>query len=177
MLDIHAVDSTTLYRLHAAGQIMVSHDRGATWTAQGNIPAATAITFVSHDTGWALQNKQLRQTSDGGVTWHDVGLGYPVQSLAALPNGTVWVITDEPRSMDTINYLPRHRLLHSTDAGRTWREVHFTEYGFLLPNNEADWSGWIQFADAQHGWIGTSLSSSATLVYTNDGGTAWFGMR
>ncbi|MEU1426279.1 hypothetical protein ABZ412_04275 [Nocardia sp. NPDC005746] len=56
-------------------------------------------------------------------------------------------------------------LRHTTDGGRTWRETPLP-----APLRDAGHhGGWVKFADARNGWIGTR----DTLFATHDGGSTW----
>ncbi|MFD7845985.1 hypothetical protein ACFV4K_23965 [Nocardia sp. NPDC059764] len=56
-------------------------------------------------------------------------------------------------------------LRHTTDGGHTWREMPLP-----APLRDAGHhGGWVKFADARNGWIGTRDK----LFATHDGGTSW----
>lgn len=99
-------------------------DGGQSWTTSWKTNPATLTAFTTTSTGlyiadplhgWANNNQDgsLYGTSDGGQSWHklaaDVG---QVASMSFVDTSTGWIASDKG-------------LLHTTDGGKTWQQVHY----------------------------------------------------
>jgi photosystem II stability/assembly factor-like uncharacterized protein len=127
--------------------------------------------------GWGSDQAAVLHTIDGGRRWRSVtpslpgGRRYPIGYLALdVRSGSgAWLAA--PNTFDP--HIPTSvLLLHTTDAGSTWRRFSTLATG---PYNGVVR---LQFADARHGWLwvirGASMMQSAFDIYrTGDGGRHW----
>jgi photosystem II stability/assembly factor-like uncharacterized protein len=124
-----------------------------------------SIHMVDAGTGWALTEKRLLRTTDGGTRWVDVT---PQRSSLTresagdfLDGFTAWLS------------IPRHEtgtieIIRTADGGRTWRPMILS-----TPRVEQ-----ITFVNHRDGWIlasrGAGAGSEAVdIFHTADGGTTW----
>lgn len=155
-----------------AGMIR-STDSGATWRVTdmsrwtGMILDVHFVTeqlgFVAASSGSdvATTNAQILMTRDGGTTWQQV-------YRSARPRELIWKMSwpsarigyGTVQSYDQAN--PHKLVIKTTDGGRTWRELP------LVDNGKAVELG-IGFADADHGWVGSTVGG----FETRDGGRSW----
>lgn len=140
------------------GKIAVASPTGASPSATTEIPrhAVRSVHFASQ-LGWAVGDRGLVLRSlDGGQSWAPpagplppASVGFEWRDVAVLGD-KVW-IAGEPGSV----------VLHSADAGRTWR-LFLTEQALPLSA--------LTFIDADHGW---AVGALGTVLATRDGGQSW----
>jgi photosystem II stability/assembly factor-like uncharacterized protein len=185
--DVDAVDERTAYALSIgpgeASRIYKTADAGKTWTLQftNHDPKAfyDAMAFWDASRGVALSDSVdgafvIAMTTDGGRQWTRIpAAGLPPAragegafaasgtNVAVLGSRDVWIGTTAGR------------VLHSSDAGRTWT---VTATGIATGDSTGIFS--IAFRDAQHGIVvggnyrkETEAVDNAAL--TNDGGSTW----
>ena len=167
------VTITAAGRVGGPAAIVRSTDGGATWRAidmsrwTGMI---LDVHFVDERTGFVAASRtsdpsttsaQILMTRDGGETWREVysptrlneliwKLSFPTQRIGY---GTIM-------SYDATN---AHKLVIKTvDGGATWRELPLVENGKAVELG-------IGFADARHGWIGSTVGG----FETRDGGVTF----
>ena len=118
--------------------------------------------MVSATDGWALTSLGVLRTTDGGAHWTVVQDGARYAYAYFLDAEHAWLV-------DASN------VLWTTDGGKTWSKT-------TLPGATEDTgqqgSGFITFADAQHGWLlrdlGAAMFHEAVDIYaTNNGGATW----
>ncbi|HNH26052.1 MAG TPA: hypothetical protein PLR93_03485 [Anaerolineales bacterium] len=130
-------------------------------------PAILNIQMLDEVNGWALTEEKVVRTNDGGVTWYDVtpknlkDAGYLVNT-DFLDENTAWV-----QFPDMNKYPNGGTLYHTTNGGLTWES-------FSTPFS----GGYIQFVDANNGWmlsdLGVGAGSMAVSVFqTSDAGKTW----
>ena len=128
------------------GQVLVSHDGGATWTEVLATHAPVSATADAAGQLWAAETKpgSSRQpgllgsgvtfltSTDGGRSWQQLGTAAsePVTAqiqirLAAGPGGLAWASLFDPGSC-AMHGCGVAELLHSTDGGRTWSAAPLT---------------------------------------------------
>jgi photosystem II stability/assembly factor-like uncharacterized protein len=129
-----------------------------------NSPSIHNLDMLDVNNGWALTDRSVLRTTDGGTTWHNVT---PAGWSAALPaspffldNTTAWlgVMGADPTS---------GTLCRTTNGGLAWNSVAVPFGG-----------GSLHFTDPMHGWEMVGLSAGmfhqAVAVYrTGDGGATW----
>ena len=149
------------------GQVLVSRDGGATWTA---VLTSHAPVFAAADPAgqlWAAQTKpgSSRQpgllgsgvtfltSTDGGRSWQQLGTAAsgPVTAqiqirLAAGPAGLAWASLIDQGSC-AMHGCAVAELLHSTDGGRAWSAAPLT------PGTVGCGWGWLTFAAAPDGAV------------------------
>jgi photosystem II stability/assembly factor-like uncharacterized protein len=130
-------------------------------------PSIIFIEMQDEVYGWAVTEKQVVRTNDGGASWYNVtppGLtetGYSVFTNF-LDVSHAWVQAADPK-----NYPNGGTLYRTTDGGATWDS-------FPTPFSAGD----LEFVDANNGWIladlGAGAGSMAVSVFqTNNGGARW----
>jgi photosystem II stability/assembly factor-like uncharacterized protein len=101
-----AVVATNLFE---SGQLFRTMDAGTTWAHVEMAGSVDAIQFVSATHGWALTDKGLYGTTDGGVTWSPVGSRTSrLLDVQFIDDKTGWAIQAD------------HALVQSSDGGVTW---------------------------------------------------------
>jgi photosystem II stability/assembly factor-like uncharacterized protein len=138
--------------------VFATEDGGETWRRQyqGNDAsnALWEVRFADEHSGWAVGEKEVIHTADGGATWQvqpvpgDAFL-FGVEVLSAVE---AWVVG----SYGTV--------LHTTDGGQTWTQTA------LAPELEEPWLNSVRFTSRQQGWI---VGNKGLILATLDGGTTW----
>jgi len=137
-----------------------------------------SIRMVDATTGWALTNKAILRTSDGGIHWKDVSP--PKNHFITQPTGsppikmdtwgrtavflnasTAWVVAPQIDQASTL-------VFRTADGGQTWQEASIKSW----------WTKQITAINAQDSWI-TSVPDAGTpnvveLLRTTNGGKSWF---
>jgi photosystem II stability/assembly factor-like uncharacterized protein len=117
-------------------------------TANGFLP----VDFTSTETG--DRNRLFYITTDGGSTWTPGG---------SVPDGGAYTFANA----NTGWAWGKRGLYGTTDGAQTW---------MLLPGgfNRSEHASWINFIDAQNGWLITVGQNSRVRLYrTTDGGNTW----
>jgi|GEM_PF-756213 len=155
--------------LSREGKVLYNSDQA--YEPLGQVLGLTSIHMVSETTGWALGEKSLLRTVDGGRRWSDVippggrdaGRGMEAEFLDA---NTAWVaVLNDSR--------PQLTVFHTTDGGRSWQGTEVTRNTTGVP-----YGVFLDFIDPQHGWLmlepehGMS-SRPGELYATSDGGEHW----
>lgn len=164
-------ESTAHGRMLAeSGTMYVTDDGGDSWSVVGEKPmpavAFEAITQAPDGMVWAVGNTGdddgdeggtgvVWRSADSGATWEP--LDHPLFDVAgftqvvAAAGGEAWVAGDGGR------------ILHTTDAGQTWRRQ---------PTGVGSSFTGLAFSDAEHGWA-VSPGLRGTVLRTSDGGDHW----
>ncbi len=135
--------------------------------------AINEINFSNSSSGWALGDRALYLTADGGNTWKQLHL--PISQDACIVsayfvnNDTGWVAS-HLCERDVEGRWDFLRVIQTTDGGQSWR----TQY-------EADhvWPSRLWFADQNNGWlVGSKYRReepfvAALVLRTIDGGRNW----
>jgi photosystem II stability/assembly factor-like uncharacterized protein len=145
-------------------QICVAAQTGSPAWADAPVPLIS-VHMVDAVTGWALTEKHLLRTTDGGTRWADVtpqGSVLTRESAGDFLSGFVAWISIPGHEAGTV------RIIRTTDGGRTWRET-------ILSTPIV---GGITFVNPRDGWILASLGAGAgseavDIFHTADGGTTW----
>lgn len=130
-------------------------------------PDIINIEMMDEVFGWAVTEKQIVRTNDGGVTWYNVtppGLteaGYSVFT-DFFDTSHAWLQVVDPN-----NYPNGGTLYRTSDGGMTWDEIE-------TPFSAGD----LEFVDADNGWmladLGIGAGSMAVSVFqTKNGGETW----
>ncbi len=128
-------------------------------------PPIQAFDLLSPEFGWLLQGDRLLLSGDGGLSWADRSPAQASHPLAVeFANARAgWLIHQTAAGLE---------LLHTRDGGLTWQTLP-------LPAFEVEIAGaWLEFVDAQTGWLALRLPSSSSfsrglLFATQDGGQTW----
>lgn len=155
-----------LYQTNTAGQTWATQDIPAPENiaslttsafppvfAKGNtLIGFLPVDFTSTETG--DRNRLFYFTSDGGTSWTPGG---------SVPEGGVYTFVDA----NTGWAWGKKGLYGTTDGAKTWQ---------LLPGgfNRSEHATWINFVDAQNGWLITVGQNSRVRLYrSTDGGNTW----
>jgi len=156
--DAGLVGRAGVWAMNGIG-LWISADGGSDWRTI-TPPVAGAVNghvvqvqFADASHGWvsAVANpdrRMLFRTADGGRTWAERDGCAPCGGTLSFPDGR------------TGFSLVLGSLFRTGDGGVTWRRVA-----------RAPFQGWIEFADARHGW-GVAWQRPA-LYRTGDGGRTW----
>jgi photosystem II stability/assembly factor-like uncharacterized protein len=99
-------------------------DGGQSWSTTWKANPGTLTTFTTTLPGlyiadpqhaWAANNQDgsLYGTSDSGQSWHKLADGVgQVVSMSFVDTSTGWIMSNKG-------------LLHTTDGGKTWQQVHY----------------------------------------------------
>lgn len=140
--------------------------------------AVRKMQLISATTGWALTDKRLLWTTNTGRTWSDAKLPQdlsPTDVLNAffLDESHGWLVMI-PRQA---GLTPSFTILATGDGGKTWKQSTLS-----FPSNEysnpPSGDVYVDFIDAQHGWVMVRIQSSSAfslgaLFHTEDGGNTW----
>lgn len=174
-----ASDAWVLSREKDALGLAVTHDGGATWNrvaSPSGGSAAASMFFLNAQRGWLFlgdgaaagtQGKELLGTTDGGQTWAHISGGADL-SFTSTPSppeaegglglggyvGPMFFTSPDDGWLG----LGRNGLMHTTDGGRTWVKVFYSD-GFRD----------LRFVDAARGWAMDGVNLYTTL----DGGATW----
>jgi photosystem II stability/assembly factor-like uncharacterized protein len=131
--------------------------------------------LLAPSTGWALGNGRLFWTADNGERWIDITPGRAGTKIADVffrdvING--WVLLESNAGDGMIRVV----LATTSDGGHIWSFADIP-----IPKqfpDELSGAGWVDFADAEHGWVvlknhTSSAFSTARLIQTMDGGSKW----
>ena len=114
-------------------------------------PQLLDIAFPERDLGWAISDRGIYFSRDGGSSWElkrksSEGL----QSLCAVSAKAVWVIGF------------RRLMISTTDQGESWHE-------YLFQDREPFYLRSVKFIDQKRGW---AFKSNGPL-FSSDGGVTW----
>jgi len=157
-------------------------DGGSSWTVllSGQI---AAIRFASAARGWvtleddaSLGTVEVRETSDGGVTWR-TGLRTTSSLAVGLDAASIdraWVLTRNGGYCTSSN-CSKYALFRTDDGGVTWQDLG-------NPKDSACSGGHLAgplFASPGRGWLGLDLGAGGAnvgpggLLRSEDGGRSW----
>jgi len=120
------------------------------------------VCFVSTATGWAVGDKVIIKTLNGGVQWNDQTQNLGTQTLKNIQWSGVsfidanngWVVG--PSGSDAV-------VIRTTDGGQSWpSQLQITKTG-VIPND-------ITFSDLTHGWL---VGNNGKIFSTVNGGVVW----
>jgi hypothetical protein len=166
MTEIHPAGSGILYTVGGFGDpvfhgVLRSTDGGSTW--QGVLEGSWSLAVDPHRAGtvWAVGERVLHVTRDGGTTWRSAG---------STPAGDVSAIALDPRRPRTLYLSTRQDgAFRSVDDGRTWHRFGARRKGRagLLP-------GLTELLAIDSRGQGTVYAGDGFgVVATADGGASW----
>jgi photosystem II stability/assembly factor-like uncharacterized protein len=144
------------------------------------------IHMVEENQGWGIgglnkASDHVFRTPDGGQTWQDVtppqpapGAGSSFTTLGYFMNeATAWVVYGY--AADSGGVPPFLKVWKTGDGGSTWS---YSSIDTSLAPGEAFSPYFLNFADAQHGWLMVYLGAGmmhayVALLMTIDGGVTW----
>jgi photosystem II stability/assembly factor-like uncharacterized protein len=132
----------------------------------GGTGSLISLHMIDLTAGWALSERAVLRTTDGGLQWKNVTPPHTVltrESIAAfLTASLAWVTIPQTNGTTT-------RVFWTADGGQTWQQSTV----------QATFLKQITFTDSQHGWIlagwgATGGAAEAVGVFrTSDGGKTW----
>jgi photosystem II stability/assembly factor-like uncharacterized protein len=123
-IDVTAVNPRTAWAVGADGYVAKTADGGVSWQVQTGpgLSHNNGVCAVNPNTAWmATDYNVVYRTTDGGTTWDRQGLdeqilgNYYLLGVSAWERDTAWVVGGAIFPPD------RGIILHTTDAGATWR--------------------------------------------------------
>lgn len=149
-----------------------TEDAGRTWVRQavGTNEQINDLYFHNKEDGYLVAGSTVHVTEDSGRTWRearrfkpgDFGGGTPeLYSVRFASKKKGWIVGSISRRDVVTDSL----LLHTDDAGATWRTQ-------LVPSR--DELIHLDFADDKRGWI---VGDKGTILATTDGGLNWSRQR
>jgi photosystem II stability/assembly factor-like uncharacterized protein len=146
-------------------------------TTESILPSFTSgqvrdIGLIIPEFGWALQDNRLLSTSDGGISWNDITPVLGESSILDVEFQDAvhgWLVISGLESNSDASLT----ILQTGDGGSTWNPSS------SLPLSDPDiGAAYLEFLDAQTGWLVIKLPSSSNfsigrLFATQDGGQTW----
>jgi photosystem II stability/assembly factor-like uncharacterized protein len=135
-----------------------------------------AAQLVQGQTGWALSNKALFMTANGGRAWAVITPpGVPVRTIRGayfLGTRRGWAVSVSPRHPMQLE------MSTTTDGGKSWSTAPLGGRSWFAAGS-AGVPAYIDFVDARHGWVVAMIASGAgvlpqgVLFRTSNGGASW----
>lgn len=127
-------------------------------------PSMPQMGLLSSTRGWALTDKGLFATTDGGTRWHDISPPAPIST------GMVVEFIDADRGWVVDDHGTASSVYRTVDGGRSWKTVPVPTPGGT--------DVILEFLDAAHGWAWVSRENDTprlewSLSRTVDGGDSW----
>jgi len=180
----------------AFGYVWRTEDYGETWTPVVAAGKLTSGVFATDDVGYAVGGRDyLGRTTDGGASWHNLGLADPDDDLQGVyfydaargcaggENGAVYRTVDGGASWAKVATPTAVRLyeFYSRDGVRWWAvgakgvvlrsdDGALSWYVYDVPATEGFTMRDVCFADDLHGVI---VGYEGTILYTADAGVSW----
>jgi len=119
-------------------------------------PSISDLFFVNNTTGWFCSSGGVvKKTTNAGVTWSEIS--FPSTDDLA----TIFFVDVNTGYTGGEN----QKIFKTTNGGESWTEIPVPQ---MSGNIVA-----IHFADANTGWMATTLSPNSQILRTTDGGTSW----
>lgn len=126
--------------------------------------------------GWALSDSALSATTDDGATWTTIT---PPNVPAMTIRGVYFLDAKHGWAVSALDSNPSQLQISATaDGGSTWTTSALGNPDGLFSDSEFI-PAYVDFVDAQHGWVVAMIASSAgvqprgALFHTSDGGATW----
>ena len=129
-------------------------------------PAIVKLDMLNELEGWAVTDKGIARTNDGGITWYDVTPpavkdGFDLNTFF-LDADHAWLQKSYPDTSSNSGILYR-----TSDGGMTWQNT-------IVSFSKVD----IHFLDEKNGWVladlGVATGSNAVSIYqTTSSGNSW----
>lgn len=113
------LDSQNGWGLNYSGKISITNDGGITWKQTSKKLNFEDITFTSSSKGWAVNEKNLYRTTDGGLNW---------QIKLTLPSVSTYdfdkvIFADEKSGW----LFSQEKILQTIDGGKTWQTIDIAD--------------------------------------------------
>lgn len=189
--DVHAINADTAWIMSAgtgaASRIYHTVDGGTTWALQIINPDTAGfydcLTFLDSKVGIvfgdATNNRtNVLRTEDGGITWGllaQSAVPAPLPNEGAFASSGLCVVASDAKNVFVATGSPGARVMHSRDAGKTWR-VENTPFVRSL---SAGLTG-LAFKDTEHAiMVGADIgklrtdTSTSVIGVTSNAGRTW----
>lgn len=178
-MSIDNFNRSNIYAALENGSILQSSNAGISWRVIKTFKAVVREVMTDPQTQGRLYVATslmgLQRSDDGGVNWEDASEG-----LKSFTQGLYFYrLVLDPGRKDSIYWLSKYGIFHSTDAGRTWVEMKLVTapgsvniYTFAVnPKNpkEMYYTGTVFGAD--------NKVSNSKLYKSTDGGVSWFNRK
>jgi photosystem II stability/assembly factor-like uncharacterized protein len=142
-----------------------------------------SMKLLNSEVGWAATNRRLFWTTTAGHEWKDITpktkMDRTIASVFFLDVANGWVLLayagkEDPRTSISETLFD---LASTTDSGESW-SINRLDFRDPDPSRGLSGEAWLDFVDAQHGWImvrmnGNTAVSIGVLRATEDGGKTW----
>ena len=145
-----SVDTLWGWVLFNDGNVWATTNSGRTWSFRGNTGSIgwKHLSFVDPSWGWAVGDRGIVHSSDGGRTWQSQS-AYGLKDVVGVTRMRAWAVGDSGR------------LLATTNGGESW----------VLQNSNITYNLLsISFADTLNGIVG---SQENLVLVTRNGGADW----
>jgi photosystem II stability/assembly factor-like uncharacterized protein len=145
-------------------QLKRSDDDGMTWRTVFTADAREqlSVTFVSSRVGFLSTGSELRRTMDGGAHWTRTATARINLAEGRFVSTRVGWASDD-----------QSRLVHTTDAGRTWTRVPLPVRQKITTSAIADARHWLLIDGDCVGPSRRDESCPGKALRTQDGGRSW----
>jgi photosystem II stability/assembly factor-like uncharacterized protein len=172
------------YAVGPGGAMATSADGGASWQVRGSTtspaeglptpsdgslvsirPLVVGLAFPDATDGWAVADRSILATSDGGATWTSQTTDAALMDVSFPDASNGWVVgAGGPFGQQAV-------ILHTSDGGSSWQ----TQYSGPKLYGEFNGLNSVDSVDADHAWVtGLAVSSTRSSVgATTDGGAHW----
>ena len=158
-------------------------DGGATWvpvslpdpagaagifTKEGNACGGDGLVFHTAQWGELMvrctnlsSNKSSRwlyTTLNGGISWTSKALPGPWGQLYTLDMNSAWYLSAPGRDV-----VSGSKMYQTKDDSKNW----------VVISSPINWTGQMQYVDANNGWVNAASGGTAVLVRSVDGGVSW----
>ncbi|MBE0572478.1 MAG: T9SS type A sorting domain-containing protein [Ignavibacteriaceae bacterium] len=140
------------------GRVFKTSDAGQSWSQIYFFNKILYdVKFISENIGWVVGFGIISKTTDGGISWNDQMLD---------PTAKFYSCFFQNSLRGWATGYSGTEVYHTGDGGLTWVKQNLDSAATYFS---------ISFADSMNGWIaGNSVSNSASLFKTIDGGSNWF---
>jgi len=168
--ELQFINETTVWLLEGE-HLLYTTDSGKSWKSKEiDNTIIRSFRFIDNKHGWAVgevltslnegENESWRgiayRTADGGITWQEARLKIDLDYS--------WLLFDVYLISETEIWLVGDIVLHSTNGGKTWKQIEVESEVYGTPSK-------IQFANNNIGWITTNQGNKFLVTY--DGGKTW----
>jgi photosystem II stability/assembly factor-like uncharacterized protein len=158
--------------------IWITQDGGMTWTetlapvdVKSKRKASGGLSFVTEKSGFAVLDRKLLSTIDGGLSWKAVSdLQFVANDIFFLNAQNGWAVGSEwpEPSAQSSESLYVGKMWRTEDGGTTWHEQSLPKTDMDV--SQARWAlNGIAFSDDRNGWA----VGDGVFLHSSDGGLHW----
>ncbi len=142
-----------------------------------------SMKLLTPEVGWAATNQELFWTSDGGAQWKDITprgkSNEGIASVFFVDASAGWVLLARAGHENSRTNVREtfFELASTANSGQSWT-VKPLDFPDPEPSRGLSGDAWVDFVDAQHGWVLVRMNSNTSLSMgvlrsTEDGGKTW----